>query len=477
MIYDVIVIGAGITGGFIARELSKYSLNVCILEKGSDIAMGASKANSGIIHSGYDTKEGTLKALLNIKGKKSMRKVCQELDVPFKENGSLVIAYKENEMTVLEELLARGEKNGIEHLKILNRDEILKIEPNIADNVFAALFAPDAATVCPYELTIASVENAVDNGVVLFRDSEVIDITCYNDIFRVKTVSNEFQTKYIANAAGVYSDKVARMIGDEGFNIKPRKGEYVLYDKSYGNIVNSVIFQLPTKKGKGVLIATSVHGNLLVGPNANYIEDKEDTTTTRTGYEEIVQSAKKVLADALPKDPIATFSGIRASSKTGDFIIKPSDKNNRFINVAGIESPGLSAAPAIGRYVVDILIDQGLKTIINEKYDPVRKKVIRTRHLEITELNEIIKNDPAFGNIICRCEKVSEGEVIDSIRRGAGARDMDGVKRRTRSGMGRCQGGFCGPLVLKILARELDVPIEEITKKGGKSNILVGKTK
>lgn len=477
MTYDVIVIGAGISGAIISRQLSRYNLSVCLIEKEADVAVGTSKANSAVVHAGFDAEPGSLKAMLNVKGNKMMDQIVSELDVPFKRIGSLVLAFEDNEIRHLLERKHRGEANGVDGLKMLSRDELLAKEPNVNPKAVAALYAPTAGIVCPYELTIGAVENAVHNGVELMLETAVNSIRIENDAFIVSTDNKDFMCKYVVNAAGLYADRIAETIGDNSFGIHPRKGEYILFDKNHGKLVNSIVFQVPTERGKGILLTPTVDGNLLIGPNAEDTDDKEDTATTAAGLESVIAGARKSVPGFNMKDAITSFSGLRAVPSCKDFIIGASAVSSRFINVAGIESPGLTAAPGIGEYVVEALKRSGLKLEEKTGYSPYRKRIVRFSELDEKQLHDIIKMNPAYGRIVCRCEKVSEGEIVDCIKRPAGAGNLDAVKRRTRAGMGRCQGGFCTPRVVEILARELGIPMEEVTKKGGASRMLAGKTK
>ncbi len=474
--YDVVIIGAGVTGALIARELSKYRLKVLIVEKESDVAMATSKANSAIVHAGYDAVPGTKKALLNVRGNTLMGRLADELDVSFQRIGSLVLCFREKDIISLEKLKERGIENGVEGLKIIHHKQLKEMEPNLSSNAVAALYAPTAGIVCPYELTLHAAENAVENGVELKLECEVTGIEYAADIFHISTTQGCVDCKYLVNAAGLYSDVISRMAGDKSFSVHPRKGEYILMDKTYGRLVNRVIFQLPTQKGKGVLVTPTVDGNLLVGPNAVETNDREDTATTNQGLSEIIKVARKsaILPD---KGTITSFSGLRAAANQGDFIIQPSSQNNKMIHAAGIESPGLTSAPAIGEMVVRLLKESGLPLDQKNNFNPLIKKRIPSYKMTPQEWEEAVKRNPAYGRIVCRCEKVSEADVIASIHRTIGAKSLDGVKRRTRAGMGRCQGGFCSPRIVEILSRELGIPFDEITKSGGSSKILVGKTK
>lgn len=477
MFYDVIIIGAGVSGAFIARELSRYNVSVCILDKEADVAVGTSKANSAIIHAGYDAKYGSLKARLNVRGNKLMGQITEELAVPYRQTGSLVLCFVESDIYKLHELKENGELNGVEGLKILKAEELQKLEPNISKNTVAALYAPSAGIICPFELTLGAAENAVENGVHIKLECDVKDISFENDRFILKTNDGQLESRYLVNAAGLFADTISQMAGDGTFSVKPRKGEYLLFDKKAGNCVNKVIFQLPSQMGKGILVTPTVHGNLLIGPTAEEIDHKNDLSTSQVGLANVIDAAKISLPGLKIKEVITSFSGLRAGPSTGDFIIKASDINNKLIHAAGIESPGLTAAPAIGEMVVELLKENGLVLTPKEDFNPIRKKPIRFTELDQNQVYEVIKNDSRYGRIVCRCEKVTEGEVAACIHSVIGARNLDGVKRRTRSGMGRCQGGFCTPRVVEILSRELSIPMEEVTKTGGISKLLVGKTK
>ena len=476
MNYDVAVIGAGVIGSLIARELSRYNIKVALIEKCNDMAMGTSKANSAIVHAGYDAKPGSLKAKLNVEGTALMPELCKTLGVPFKPVGSLVVAFSDEEVETIGELLERGKINGVPGLEIYNKEKLKEAEPYISDDAKAALWAPSAGIVCPYELTIAAVENAVVNGTDFIRNFEVKKIDFDGNVFTVSNGENEIITKYIINAAGVYCDEMAALIGDNSIHTTPRKGEYMLCDKSIGHLANHTIFQCPSKMGKGVLVTPTVDGNLLIGPSAIDIDDKDDVATIAETLSSVLETAKKSVPCLTTRDVITSFAGLRAHCDRNDFIIEPSEKNAQFINVAGIESPGLSSAPAIALYVKDILL-KAMPCDERSDFNPVREEPVRFRHMSNEDRKALIEKNPAYGRIICRCETITEGEILDAINSPAGARDVDGVKRRTRAGMGRCQGGFCGSKVVELLARELNVEINEITKFGGNSRILYDRTK
>ena len=477
MKYDVAVIGAGVVGSLITRELSKYNIRIALLERCNDCAMGATKANSAIVHAGFDAKPGTLKAKINVRGVELMKKFCKELNVPLKNNGALVVAFSEEEIPHLEELLKRGEQNGVPELRIVKRDELKQLEPNIGDTAVGALVAPTSSIVCPYELTIAGVENAVTNGAEFIRNCEVTGIKSENEEFVLSTTAGEITAKYVINAAGVHSGKIAKLIGDNSVEIIVRHGDYYLLDKSQGTLASHTVFQCPTKMGKGVLVSPTVDGNLIVGPSASDIDDGDDVATTAEGLDKIYNAATKSVPAVSLRNAITSFSGNRAHPATDDFIIGSSDVNRNFINVAGIESPGLSSAPAIAEMVEGIMTELTGGMDKKENFDPIRPEPVRFRHMSTEERAKLIEKNKAYGRIVCRCETITEGEILDAIHAPAGARDVDGVKRRTRAGKGRCQGGFCGSKVVEILARELGVPMNEITKFGGESKIMYDRTK
>jgi glycerol-3-phosphate dehydrogenase len=477
MKYDVTVIGAGVIGCLISRELSRYELKICLIDRESDVCMGASKANSGIIHAGYATKPGTLKALFNVRGNEMMGRTATELGVPFKRIGSLVLAFSEDDMSTLKELLRCGNESHVPDLTILSQSEMAQLEPALSKEVVGALFAPTAGIICPYELTIAAAENAVTNGVELKLEREVTAITPKDGDFLITAGEEEIETHYIINAAGVFADAVSAMAGDEDYRITPRRGEYMLMDKSQGQLVNRVVFQPPTRLGKGVLVTPTVDGNLLIGPTALDQENKYDVSTTAAGLAETAKGALKSVPGIALREVINSFAGIRAVPKGGDFTIAPSKHVKNLIHVCGIESPGLSASPAIAEYTVSLLQKEGLTLQPKTDFNHIRRPIERFAEMSDEEKLLKIRDNPAYGHVVCRCEKVTEGEIVEAIHRPAGARNLDAIKRRTRQGMGRCQGGFCTPRVVSILARELGVSDEEITKSGGASIMLAGKLK
>lgn len=462
---DVIIIGAGVSGCAVARELSRYELDICVLEKESDVCEGTSKANSGIVHGGFDAKPGTLKAKLNVLGNQMMDEMAEKLDFPFRRNGAMVVCQSKEEMAVLEELMERGKKNGVEGMEMLSRSQALLLEPNLADTVYAAIHIPSSGIVCPFEMNLAYAENAVQNGVQFHLETEVKQIEKMENGFRVLTDKGMFETRFLINAAGVYADIFHNMVSREKIHITPRRGEYCLLDKNAGNLVERTIFQIPTPKGKGVLVTPTVHGNLLIGPTAADITDKEGTETTSDGLEEVMKKCTKSVKNIPKRQIITSFAGLRAHEDDGDFIIQEVKDAKGFIDVAGIESPGLSSVPAIGVYVRDIMT--GLTELHEKKeFCEHRKRITRISELSREEQNGLIQENPAYGQIVCRCEGVTMGEILDAIHRPLGATTLDGIKRRTRAGMGRCQAGFCTPKNMELLAEELHLELKDIRKTG-----------
>jgi len=463
--YDIAIIGAGVVGCAAARELSRYDVNILVIDKESDVCEGTSKANSAIIHGGFDAKPNTLKAKLNVRGNMMMDKLSSELDIPFRRNGAMVVCWNDSELPKLEELLQRGKSNGVPDMKILSREEAVALEPNLADGVFAALHCPTSGIVCPFHMTIAFAENAYTNGVEFSLSTVVSNIEKKEDKFTITTSKGQYTAKCVINCAGVYADAIHNMVCEPSFVITARRGEYMLLDRSAGNTVDKTIFQLPTKMGKGILVSPTIHGNLLLGPTADDIDNKEDTSTTRGGLEAVRAKSSLSVKNIPYNQVITSFSGLRATANSEDFIICEDDKVKGFIDVAGIESPGLSSAPAIAEYIRDITA--GILPL-KEKTDfiPTRKGIVLLANMPAEKRAELIKQRPDYGQIICRCSQVSEGEIADSINRPLGATTLDGVKRRTGAGMGRCQSGFCSPKVIAMLAEKQGIPMSEVKKNG-----------
>ena len=474
--YDIIIVGAGVIGCAVARELSKYNAKILVIEKNEDVCAGTSKANSAIVHSGYDAKNGTLKARFNVEGNRMMEAVCRELDVPFKRIGSLTVCTDADRIGELDHLRERGERNGVEGLCVLSREELLEIEPNIGDEVVAALSAPTAGIVCPFKLTIAYAENAAVNGAEFLFDTKVKNIFSENGIWHIVTDNEEYTAAAVVNAAGVYSDVFNNMVSEHKLHITPRRGDYILLDRAAEGHVKHTVFQLPTAYGKGVLVTPTVHGNTIIGPSAIDIDDRESTATTAEGIDSVIARSALSVKNLPTRQVITSFAGLRAHGDRHDFVLGEADDAENFFNCAAIESPGLSAAPAIGVYIAG-LIREKLELSEKESFIAERRDILDPSKLSIEERNELIKKEPAYGTIVCRCESVTEGEILDAIRRPVGARSLDGVKRRTRAGMGRCQAGFCSPKVMEILRRELGVDLREVTKSGGNSYIVNARTK
>ena len=474
--YDVIIIGAGVCGAAIARELSRYQAKICVLEKEEDVCCGTSKANSAIVHAGYDAVTGTLKAKLNVRGNELMGGLSEELDFPFERNGSLVLCLNEADLPNLQALYDRGVANGVKELRILDKEEVLQMEPNITDDVVAALYAPTGGIVCPFGLNIALAENACANGVEFRFNTEVTQICKSEDGYELRTDQGTFRAKYVVNAAGVYADKFHNMVSEKKIHITARRGDYCLLDKEAGSHVHRTIFALPGKLGKGILVTPTVHGNLLVGPTAIDVEDKEGVNTTAEGLAQVLEKAGMTVKNIPVRQVITSFAGLRAHEEGEDFMIGEAEDAPGFIDCAGIESPGIASCPAIGEMAAGILRDK-MGLIEKDDFISTRQGIRNPNNLSMEERNVLIKENPAYGNIVCRCEMVTEGEIIDAIRRPLGAKSLDGVKRRTRAGMGRCQSGFCSPRTMEILARECDMSMFDITKAGGNSKLVIGTNK
>ena len=479
--YDVIVIGAGVTGCSIARELSRYDLKIAVLERSSDVCEGTSKANSGIAHAGFDAKPGNLKAKLNLEGSRLMEQLSKDLDFPYKRNGSLVLCFDDKDMSSLEKLYDQGPANGVEGLEILGKEQLKKLEPNISDDVTAALYAPTGGIVCPFGLTIALAENAAVNGVEFYLNTEVENVEKQGNGEEVShyclhTNQKTFEAKVVINAAGIYAGDFHNMVSEAKIHIIPRKGEYCLMDKKAGGFVSHTIFQLPTAYGKGVLVTPTVHGNLLTGPTAVDVENPEAVNTTREGMEDLLKRAALSVNNLPVRQIITSFAGLRAHEENGDFIIGEVQDAPGFFDAAGIESPGLTCAPALGKYLADMVLAY---LPAKEKTDFVaaRKGIPNMASASPEEKKQLIEENPLYANVVCRCELVTEGEILDAIHRPLGATTLDGVKRRTRAGMGRCQSGFCSPRIVEILARELGKDMSDICKNNEGSHFLTGYNK
>lgn len=471
--YDVVIIGGGVTGSAVARELSRYDLNTCLVERTEDVCSGTSKANSAIVHAGHDAKTGSLKAQLNVKGNELMEQLSKDLDFDFKRNGSLVLCFAEEDRPTLEELLERGNANGVPGLKIISGDEARKMEPNVSDEVVAALWCPTGGIVCPFGLTIALAENACDNGVTFRLNTAVESIAKENGGYKLATDKGDITARYVVNAAGVYADVFHNMVSEKKITIIPRKGDYCLLDKEAGSHVSATIFQLPGKYGKGILVAPTVHGNLLVGPSATDIDDKEATATTADDLAMVCEKAALSVKNVPLRQTITSFTGLRAHEIGDDFIIGECEDSEGFFDAAGIESPGLSCAPALGIYLAEMIAKKA-DAKKKENFKATRKGFTRPASMSMEERAALVKERPDYGTIVCRCENVSEGEIVDAIHRTLGATSLDGIKRRVRQGMGRCQAGFCTPKTMEILARECNMKMEDICKNQDGSQMLTG---
>ncbi len=474
---EIVVIGGGIVGALVARELSLYrGVRVTVLEKESDVAMGASRANSAIVHAGFDAVPGTLKARLNVRGSAMMEALTRELGVRYKRNGSLVLGFSNQDLEILRGLLRRGEKNGVEGLSLItDRNELLSLLPSVSDEARYALYAPTGAIVCPYTFTIAAIGNAMDNGADLYTSTPVTAIEKGEEGYVVFSGERSFKADVVINCAGVYADKIATMVGDTSFTVSPRRGEYMVMDKECGKITEKTVFQCPSSLGKGILVTPTVDGNLLLGPTAENIADKNDTGTTAEGLRTVARLAEKSIRGIPLNRVITSFAGLRAVGSTGDFILRMPFP--RFIHCAGIESPGLSASPAIAEYVAEMLKQEGV--ISDYRTDSVRTRapLDAFRDMSDEEKAEVIARDSRYGKVVCRCEGITEGEIVHVLKTNPRPTDLDGIKRRTRSGMGRCQGGFCAPYVAEIIARETDIAYGDVTKFGGLSRLNVARTK
>ncbi|MBU1044972.1 MAG: NAD(P)/FAD-dependent oxidoreductase [Candidatus Omnitrophica bacterium] len=467
-IYDLIIIGAGVVGTAIARELSCYKLNIAVLEKEQELAFGVSKSNSGIIHPGTQNHPDSLKGKLCVQGNKLIRKIARQLGVDFKQIGELIVAFKQEDIPQLHELKAQAKKLGVRKIKIVNQTWLRKHEPNISPDAVAALYAPTAGIISPYRLTYDLAENAMANGVEIFTLQKVVTITSesHNDLgksFLIKTLSTEFRARYIINAAGLSADEIANMVGISDFKIEPRKGEEFILDKKHKNLTKHLLFPLPEKNSKGILVIKTADGNTMIGPTAENCADKQDLSTTEEGLQKVLSSAQRMVPSINQTDIIAYFAGLRPVAGD-DFIIRHELSVPSFITVAGIQSPGLTAAPAIAKMVGRILKDNGLALKRKWVFKALRKKTIHLFAIPFSKTAKLIKKDPAYGDIVCRCEMVSAKEIKDAINRGA--KTLDGIKFRTRAQAGRCHGGFCTTRIMKILSKQTNTPLSEISKKG-----------
>jgi glycerol-3-phosphate dehydrogenase len=473
-LFDVAIIGCGVIGAATAFELSKLMLKVVVLEKENDVAMGASRANSAIIHAGYDPKPGTLMARLNVQGNAMAQELCARLCVEYEKIGSLVLAFNESEMQTVWELYARGVANGVPGVTVLSAEQVRAMEPHVSDKVVGALYAPSAGIICPWDYVLAFAETAVRNGVEIRRNTKVQGIEKKDGYYRIFTNAGTVDAQYVVNAAGVESGLIHEMVAEKTFAIHPNRGEYYLLDKCEGARANHVLFQCPNEDGKGVLVSPTTGGNLIVGPNAEGVEEPERVNNTAQGMAFVRDKALKSVPTINFRNSIRNFTGIRANPDCDEFQIGVAAE--RFVDLAGIKSPGLTSAPAIALYALELLKGCGLRAELKEKPITTRKK-LRFRMLSDAEKTAAIKRNPLYGKVICRCETITEGEIVDAIHSPLPPCSVDGVKRRAGSGMGRCQGGFCGPRVVDILARELPTDRMDVLQDGAGSRILLSETK
>ncbi len=467
---DVTIIGAGIVGSLIARKLSSYDLNILVLDKENDVGNVTSMANSAIVHSGYDPKPGSLKAILNVKGNALYPKMCEELDVSFDQIGSLTVAIYDSQLPTLTDLAERSKQNGVP-VKLLSKEEVLAIEPNLSPEVKGALLAPTAGIVNPFTLTVHAMENACDNGVTLHLDEEVISIDKIDDHFKVNTTKGSYETKVVIDAAGVYSDKIHEMVEPIDYKVEPRKGEYMVLDHYGEKLVNHVIFPLPSEKGKGILVTKTTSDNYLVGPSSEFVDDKEDLSTDKLTLDDVRRQATLMVPNIPFNQVIRTFSGLRPTPTTHDFILGTAKCSKNFILASGIESPGLASSPAIADYVVENFVSKVLPLVKKENWNPRVRKHIHPRDLSEEEQAKLVKEHKEYGEIVCNCEKVSLGEILDELSRSVPPKTIKALKKRTRAGFGKCQGGFCQPIVLKLLAEHYHLDMSDILLDKDGSNI------
>ena len=476
MIYDICIIGAGITGSLIARELSRYKLKILVLEKENDVGNVTTNANSAIIHSGYDPVHGTLKAKLNVLGNAKYDQLTKELDVSFKRIGSLTVAVEDEQLKILEELKERSAQNGVE-VKLLNHDEVIAIEPNITKEVKGALLAPTCGIIDPFNLCVHAMENAMDNGVELKLNSAVLAINKKDNNWEIHAKSGIYEAKVVINCAGNHADKIASLVEDIDWNITSRKGEYFVLDHFDDNFIRPTIFPLPSAKGKGILVTPTYSGDYLVGPSSEFTDNKEDYATDAPTLNEVKNKSSLLVPNVPFGETIRVFSGLRPTPSTHDFIIGFSKKDDHFINVAGIESPGLASSPAIAEYVINEYVNKVLKLEANKDFNPYVKPYIRMKYLDENKKKEMISKNKDFGDIICNCEQVTLGEIEDALNRNCPPRSVKALKRRTRAGFGKCQGGFCQPSIVLLLAKHYNIsPLDVLLDDEG-SNILVEKVK
>ena len=475
IVEDVIIIGGGVCGCSLLYELSRYKISALLLEKENDIACGTTKSNSGIVHAGYDPGPGTAMARFNVEGNALIEKLSADLDIPYKKIGSLVVAFDENDQETIKKLLDKGIKNGVSGLRIITGEELFHIEPNLNREAVSALYAPSTGIISPWELAVAQAECAVQGGTRVTLDCEVKSIKKEDNAFLITTNKGDFFSRYVVNASGVNSDTVSQMAEPKHFTIIPENGEYYILDKTEIDLIKTVVFPCPSKLGKGVLVSPTVHGNIIVGPDKKDIT-RDDFSTTAAGLEYVRENALRTVPSINFRTSIRNFSGIRANSDYKDFITGESKHTPGFFNIAGIKSPGLTSAPAIAKEITKLLHDKGLSNELNPLFVE-KRHVTRFNELNETEKSKVIRKNPLYGTIVCRCEMVTEGEIIDALNRPLPPRSIDALKRRCSPGMGRCQGGFCSPKVLALIAKHFNMEMENVPKDKKGMYIVTGKTK
>lgn len=472
---DVVIIGAGAIGSALARELSKYELNVVLLEKNEDVGGDASKSNNATVICGYDAPPGTLESRLTVASNPMFDKVCAELDVPFKRIGMLQLAFSEEDKKVIEANHKQAFANGVFDVELLDAPQVRKMEPNISDLVQGALFVPRESIVNVFELLLAYTENAAANGVDIRTSTRALRIITKNGkVDAVETDKGEIKTRFVINAAALYADEIAKTVNLCNFRNYPRKGQIFILDKNLSYAPNHILAPTPTPLTRGKLITPSIDGNLILGPTAENLEDKVDKSTSAEGLESILEDVRRMIPEVDPKDSVTQFAGLRPARDPKEYSIKPYKELYGYVEVNGI-SQGVSCSLSTSKYVVELLKEQGLQCIRKTDFNPYRKQIVRFNECSREKQAQLIKENPKYGNIICRCETISEAEILEAIRRGA--KSMDGVKRRVRAGMGRCQGGFCSSRVLEILARELNIKPEDVCKNEPGSELLVGQNR
>lgn len=463
--YDVLIVGGGIVGATIGRELSKYNIKLGLIEKNIDLCMETTKANSAIAHGGYDCEPGTLKAKLNVEGFNMLEKLSKELGFTFKKTGSMVLAFNDEDIKILEDLFERGKKNKVGGLEIIDKERIFELEDKVSKDVKKALYCSESGVLDPFNFTYKMAENAAKNGMEIFTETKLTDIEKKDDHIEVQTNNGVFKTKFLVNASGLFSEKLANMAGDDDFYLIPTKGVYRLLRRDPKNDINLVIFQTPTEKGKGVLVTKTYAGNTMIGPTSDRIKGKDDTITQDESLENIDELSRKSIPEINLKDTIRIFTGIRAKPNTEDFCIYPSKNTKGVIHAAGIESPGLVSSPAIAKYVRELLFEEGLKAELKKDFEPENEKTINPKELSKDEKEELFEKDSDFEEMICLCEQISLGEIKSAMEKVPQPKNPDGIKRRTRAGMGPCQGRRCGDKVRNLLSENLEINIDEIQKE------------